>query len=339
MPRTKPVRLFLSYSSKDQRYKTDLETNLAVLKNSRQIKSWDMGEITPGADWDDSVRKALADAQVILLIVTADFLASKYINQVELKNALKRHRERTVIVIPIIVTYSAWEDTALKTIQALPPKGKPIVSWKPRSKGWLEVAQGVRKAVTKISGDAKTLEAESPTAGETARAKRVAANRKPKAAGRKPGDALRALAREYEHRRAGMESSGARTAVMERIYAEMLGAAAATTLAEDDVLKELAASKSPGERLAAVAILEKRPNKRYLKWLGQRFKVETPFVGYHAATALHAAAGVLGRKEARHVQAAIDEGLRALGPERASTDRAGMLLHTQEKLASFKRRS
>ncbi|MGZ5446237.1 MAG: toll/interleukin-1 receptor domain-containing protein [Thermoanaerobaculia bacterium] len=327
MAKHRPVRLFVSYSSKDQRYKDDLETNLALMKHQGLISSWDMRQLTAGEPWDDRVKEELELAQVIVLLITTNFLASYYIQQVELEKAFQRHKRKTAVVVSVIMSDSEWRETPLKDVQVLPPGGKAIVNWKPRAKGWVEVAQGVRKVLAKLGGDAATMEV--PAAPKSA-AKKGASKR---SASRKPAiETLRALAREYERVRAAMPSGSDRTRVMERVYSDMLRAAAEF---DDEVaLKELMNSNSPGERLAAIAVLERTPNRRCVKWLGGRFseKTETPFVGYHAATALYAACGAFGAKEEKLLRSAIDQGYRDLGPASASTDRARMLLAAETRL-------
>ncbi len=329
MPKPKPVRLFVSYSSKDQRYKDDLETNLTLMKNQGLISSWDMRHLTAGEPWDQRVKEELEKAQVILLLITTNFLASYYIQRVELERALQRHKKKTAVVVSVIMSDSEWRETELKDVQVLPPGGKAIVNWKPRAKGWVEVAQGVRKVLAKLGGDAVKLDG-VPAVPKSA-AKKTAS--KSSVSRSQLGiERLRILAREYERVRAAMPSGSDRTREMERVYSAMLRAA--VNVDDDAALAELVSSKSPGERLVAIAALERTPNRRYVKWLGGRFseKAETPFVGYHAATALYSACGELGAKEEKLLQSAIDQGYRDLGPAAASTDRARMLLAAETRL-------
>ncbi|MFN0122678.1 MAG: SAV_2336 N-terminal domain-related protein, partial [Blastocatellia bacterium] len=93
------------------------------------------------------------------------------------------------------------------------------------------------------------------------------------------------LARQYEQLRRDLPSGNERTGQMEQVIAEMRARASEAK----HMLPELAASRSPGQRLAAVAILNVMPDPEHIKWLGERMEAEKPFIGYHAARALLAA--------------------------------------------------
>ncbi len=137
-----------------------------------------------------------------------------------------------------------------------------------------------------------------------------------------------ALSREYEAVRASMPAGSVRTHAMEVVASKLR----AFSLACYDMLPTLAASNSPGERLAAISFLEVKPSTEYLSWLSERLKVEKPFVGYHAAWALRYAAQQLPRENLNTVRAAIDAALAILGEDRMS-DRARTLLAAQRELS------
>jgi hypothetical protein len=127
---------------------------------------------------------------------------------------------------------------------------------------------------------------------------------------------------------------------MEGVYADMLRVADRINAngSRDELLARLSKSDSAGERLTAIAMLEDEPHPSYIRWLGTRFDVEAPFVGYHAATAIRAAVEVLDDPAAQDaLQKAIRNAFRVLGPDRASTDRAAVLLDAQSRLSSTRR--
>jgi hypothetical protein len=129
------------------------------------------------------------------------------------------------------------------------------------------------------------------------------------------------LAREYELVRASMSPGDKRTREMEKLTTKMrtLGLAASASLIE------FMDSDSPGARLAAVAILQVQPNPNTLDWLAERFKVEQPFVAYHAAVAMLVAARVLGPKHGQDLRNAIVKAQSYLGSGRESSDRYRVL--------------
>lgn len=112
---------------------------------------------------------------------------------------------------------------------------------------------------------------------------------------------LTAMAREYEEVRNSMPSGDPRTRVMTRVESRMRSIA----LSAFPLLAELIHSASPGERLAAVAVLQEIPSAEYLTWLANRVGVEKPFIGYHATVALLAAARALGKSHRETVIGAI----------------------------------
>jgi len=100
---------------------------------------------------------------------------------------------------------------------------------------------------------------------------------------------IAALAQEYEHIRATMDAGDARTRKMEGVVSRMRPLA----LAAHTLVPELAASTSPGHRLAAAIMLQAVPKPEFLTWLAQRLGIEKPFIGYHAALALLSSVRVL----------------------------------------------
>ena len=143
---TKPIELFYSYSHKDEKLREKLETHLALLKRQGVIAGWHDRKIGAGQEWANQVDKHLNSAQIILLLVSADFLASDYCYEVELKRALERHDAREARVIPVILRPCDWHLAPFGKLQALPRDGKPIANWSSRENAFLDVAQGIRNA-------------------------------------------------------------------------------------------------------------------------------------------------------------------------------------------------
>jgi hypothetical protein len=133
------------------------------------------------------------------------------------------------------------------------------------------------------------------------------------------------LAREYEDIRATMRSGSARTGRMEVVITKMRTLA----LAGYDLLPELIRSPSTGERLAAVAMLQVKPDAAYLDWLAERVQTERHFMGYHAAVALQYAARILDPAAHERLRQAIAKAKQGLG---ADTDRFKVLEKAEKEL-------
>src|SRR5260221_12509135 len=139
--------LFLSYSHKDEELRDQLEVHLAALKREGAIDVWHDRRIPVGDEIDHQISDALERADIVLLLVSPDFLASAYCNDVELKRAMQRHEEGTARVIPVILRPSDWHKTAFGKLAATPKDGKPITRWPDRDEAFLDVVKAIRQAL------------------------------------------------------------------------------------------------------------------------------------------------------------------------------------------------
>jgi hypothetical protein len=150
-----PVRVFISYSRKDEQLREKLVTHLALLKQQNLIRSWYDREIGAGEDFHRAISKELATAEIILLLLSPDFLASEYCMDVELKIALERHHSATdpARLIPVIVRTCGWRHhEQLSRLNALPTDGRPIDEWPNADKAFEVVADALRKELQQIRG-------------------------------------------------------------------------------------------------------------------------------------------------------------------------------------------
>jgi len=145
----KPVRLFYSYSHRDEELRRELETHLALLQNMGTIDQWHDRKIGAGDDWVGQIDANLEAADVVLLLISSDFLASQYCQDVEMRRALERHAAGDALVIPVVVRAVLWEGAPFAHLQMLPTDAKPVAGsdWRSRDEAWLDVARGVRDAV------------------------------------------------------------------------------------------------------------------------------------------------------------------------------------------------
>src|SRR5687768_825440 len=144
------VEVFISYSHKDDRMREELETHLSLLQRRGVIAAWHDRRITAGREWAGAIDEHLERAAVILLLVSANFLASDYCYDREMRRALERHDAGEARVIPVILRPVDWHGAPFARLQALPKDGKPISEWSPRDKGYMNVAAGIRKAVEEV---------------------------------------------------------------------------------------------------------------------------------------------------------------------------------------------
>jgi hypothetical protein len=139
---------FVSYSHEDERYRRTLDISLAQLKRNGLISVWYDRRILPGQQWDKEIDRNLETADIVLVLVSPDFLASEYAYTREMQIAIERHRTGRTTVIPVILRPSDWRSSPLGSLQALPSDGRPISMWNKRDQAWLDVVHGLRKLVS-----------------------------------------------------------------------------------------------------------------------------------------------------------------------------------------------
>lgn len=145
------AKVFFSYSHKDEGLRDQLETHLAMLRNQGFIESWHDRRIVAGSELDTSIFSHLETADVILLLVSADFLASTYCYSKEMQRAMARYDSGEAKVIPVILRACDWTSAPFGKLLAAPKDGKPIMSWPDTDEALADVAKQVRRAVESIA--------------------------------------------------------------------------------------------------------------------------------------------------------------------------------------------
>lgn len=152
--------MFFSYSHADEKLRDELAKHLRILERQGIIEAWHDRQIEAGDCWESEILNHLRAADVILLLVSADFLASNYCWNVEMTQALERHKSGTAKVIPVILRPCSWQAAPFGKLQALPKDGKPVVDWPSWDHGFLDVVSGITRVVGRPSTDVPHLEPE-----------------------------------------------------------------------------------------------------------------------------------------------------------------------------------
>jgi hypothetical protein len=124
-----------------------LKEHMSLLVYNGQIALWENGNISPGAERAQEIEHHLEQAQIILLCISASFLASPYCYRVEMQGAIKRHECKEARVISIILRPVHWNAPPLDKLQVLPDEMKPISEWRSQDKGWKNVVDGIMKVI------------------------------------------------------------------------------------------------------------------------------------------------------------------------------------------------
>lgn len=139
--------VFFSYSHEDEELRNRLEKHLALLKRQGLVEAWHDRRILAGADLDEAISANLESADIILLLVSADFLASDYCYSREMGRAMERHATREAVVIPVILKPCDWHSAPFGKLLATPKDGKAVTSWANVEEALADVAAHVRKRV------------------------------------------------------------------------------------------------------------------------------------------------------------------------------------------------
>jgi hypothetical protein len=148
------VKIFICYAHEDEDQRQELVKHLRGLKLQGLIDVWYDRNISPGAEWEREIETHLSEAQIILLLISSDFVSSDYIQTYELERAMKKHERGEAIVVPIILRPVYWQGAPFGKLQALPTDGKPIksASWYSSDEAFFNVTEGIRNLIEEFTG-------------------------------------------------------------------------------------------------------------------------------------------------------------------------------------------
>ena len=144
------LEIFISYAREDEEIRNTLSKHLKLLERQQVIQAWYDGDISAGTEWASAISEHVQTANIILLLISADFMASDYCYSIELERAIERHEAGEALVIPIILRPTDWLDSPFGKLQALPSDAKPITTWENLDEAFLNVVQGIRRICEEI---------------------------------------------------------------------------------------------------------------------------------------------------------------------------------------------
>jgi len=165
------LSLFYSYAHEDASLRDELAKHLRAMERRGVLRGWHDREISAGAEWQGEIDRHLQTADVVLLLISPDFMASDYCYDIELAEALRRHTLGECVVIPVILRPVDLDGAPFMALQALPSQGRPVVLWQDRDAAFADVAAGIREAVTQRAAP-RGAPAEQVEAGDSS-AKRL----------------------------------------------------------------------------------------------------------------------------------------------------------------------
>lgn len=144
--------LFFSYSHVDEGMRDQLEKHLSTLKHQGILDSWHDRRIIAGQAVGSEIDAHLEVADIVLLLISSDFLASEYCYEREMLRAIERSDTGTATVIPVILRPCDWHDTPFGKLLAAPTDGRPITKWPNIDEAFLDVVQAIKRALSARDG-------------------------------------------------------------------------------------------------------------------------------------------------------------------------------------------
>lgn len=159
------MRAFISYSHNDKAALDRLHVHLKNLTRAGHIETWYDRDILAGSGLDAEIARELDAADLFLLLVSPDFIASDYCVEREMKRALERHAAGEARVVPIILEECDWKAMGeLRQLKAVPTDGKAISEWANSNTAYLNVVQELRRIIEAESESTVAKAAPKPDA-------------------------------------------------------------------------------------------------------------------------------------------------------------------------------
>jgi formylglycine-generating enzyme required for sulfatase activity len=157
-----PIKLFCSYSHKDEELRNELAEHLFPLERAGLIEVWHDREMLPGDTVDAEIAEKLRSADLVLVLVSPSFIHSAYCYDTEFKNAIERHERGEARVVPVVLRPCQWQLTPLKALLAMPTDGRAVINWPNRDTAYDNVARSIAKLANEMRQ--KGIKAADPAA-------------------------------------------------------------------------------------------------------------------------------------------------------------------------------
>jgi TIR domain len=137
-----PLKTFIIYAHEDSQYRKSLIDFLSHLEKKQKISIWTDQEILPGEAWDEKITSNLAQADLILPIISVDFYNSNYIQEKEFKSAVSRFNAGEALLVPILARVCPWKKyDMIGDLQVLPTGSQAIDIWSDKNQAYTDIAE------------------------------------------------------------------------------------------------------------------------------------------------------------------------------------------------------
>jgi WD40 repeat protein len=156
-----PISVFVSYCHEDLLAVDRLTVHLSSMRREGKITMWHDRNISAGSEWGKEISRNLEESQIILLLVSADFLNSEYCYGIEMESALEQHKKGEACVVPIILRPCFWNDSPFAKLQVLPSNGVPVSSWSDQDSAFLSISNKIRNIVDDLEDQKMSTRSEN----------------------------------------------------------------------------------------------------------------------------------------------------------------------------------
>ena len=163
-----PLNVFISYAHEDEAHRETLGKHLSALVREGLISIWHDRQITGGREWAGVIDQKLKGADIVLLLISADFLDSDYCNDVELTEAIRMHDAKQARVVPVILRSCDWEKSQFARFNPLPPDRLPVVEAEHPDQRFKAVAKGLRAIVAELRTNSEAILSKLPAQAQQA---------------------------------------------------------------------------------------------------------------------------------------------------------------------------
>lgn len=143
-PFPEAVEIFLSYAHEDEKLVEKLMKHLKILQRTGLAMLWYDQDIGKGTDWEKSIYAHLNTADIILLLISSDFIASDFCYSKEMDRAMERHARNEACVIPVILRPTKWQYAPFAALQAVPKHAKAVTDWKDQDSAFVDITEGIQ---------------------------------------------------------------------------------------------------------------------------------------------------------------------------------------------------
>ncbi len=148
---TEKIKAFISYSHEDSRFRTALLKHLESINKLFDIDLWYDGEIDAGGHIEEEVIAALDNADIILLLISENYISSNFCYNIEMERAFKREQQKQCIIVPILLKDASLNEAMpFYNLKTLPTDRKPVTSFHPHNKGYADITDQLTKIIRKF---------------------------------------------------------------------------------------------------------------------------------------------------------------------------------------------